>query len=807
MADESNSLEGKTILFVGSGNKKKKFTLKVAKDLGLNVVLINKNLSWQRKYVNKFIQADTYNHDEVLSKVDNFIKNENVDGAITFWEDDVPLWAKICDNFNFVGIDYKTAEKARDKYQMRKCFKENNLPCPKFFLIKNKNDLKKAIEEINFPAVIKPCWGSDSEFVIKVENEEKAEYAFDYVQKSATPKFNPIFHYNQGNFLYEEYMEGYEVNVESLTQNSLTRIISISDKMLMKEPYFIEQGDYIPTRYENEMRKKISDLVIETHKAIGIKNAVSHTEVKITKEGPKVVEIAARMGGDYLYDWVKTVYGIDLVEEALKIALGIPIDLKINSQPSCYLVGKYFIPDYSGIISGIRGLKDLKGFEGIHKIYFSKKIGDPILVPPEGFQNIGWIVTKGDSHLEAEKNLNFILSNIEITVSRFRPDSSIGQTVRRNPFSPAILSRNRILRGAKIERIRLLKEKEIKNLHVGVLCNIYKNNGANNLVEQDLTSVGMNIKNALESKGHKVTFFDMNEYPLPFEKIQKSGVDIVFNVCERINDSSLLEPHSASLLDMLQIPYTGSSPQTLSICIDKIRVKKLLSYHGIPTAKWDYLYSIEDEIREDLEYPLIVKPANTDNSIGITNDSVVRNKEELMRQLKKVILEERRPALIEEYIDGDEFDVSILGNEDNLKVLPISRSIFDDLPNGYWHIYPFEAKWYEEHEVYDKIKSERPAKISKNLSSLLTELAIDTYNILDCYDYGRVEFRVDKEGNPYVLELNPNPSINVGDCVPACAELIGMSYADFIEEILLNAVKRYKDKPPYYHLMTSKANI
>jgi D-alanine-D-alanine ligase len=173
-----------------------------------------------------------------------------------------------------------------------------------------------------------------------------------------------------------------------------------------------------------------------------------------------------------------------------------------------------------------------------------------------------------------------------------------------------------------------------------------------------------------------------------------------------------------------------------------------------------------------------------------------------MRQLKKVVVDEGRPALIEEYIEGDEYDVSIVGNEDDLTVLPLSRSMFEDMPPGYWHIYPFDAKWKDE-SVYNAIKVERPAKIPKKLASLITEIAIDTYNILDAHDYSRIELRVDSDGNPYVIELNPNPSINDGDCVPAQAELIGMDYAAFIEKILWYAIKRYKGKTPYYHLRTS----
>jgi len=340
-------------------------------------------------------------------------------------------------------------------------------------------------------------------------------------------------------------------------------------------------------------------------------------------------------------------------------------------------------------------------------------------------------------------------------------------------------------------------------LHIGIACNLYDESAADQetLVENDLTIIGKDIDKTLRERGYKVSFYDFNDLPKAFNDLKNSDVDLVFNVCERINNSSLLEPHAASIFDTLQIPYTGSNPFTLGLCIDKIRVKKLLSYHKIPTPEWDYVYTLEDNVREDLRYPLIVKPANTDNSIGITNESVVRDKEELRRQLEKVIKEIGRPALIEEYIDGDEYDVPIIGmDKDDLRILPLSRSVFDELPQDIWHIYPFEAKYTEE-SVYDKIIVQRPPKnISKKLETLLGEIALDTYKILDCHDYGRIEIRVDKNNNPYVLELNPNPSLDNGGFFAESAEMIGMDYGDFLEEIIRLAIKRYKDNPPYYHL-------
>jgi D-alanine-D-alanine ligase len=396
------------------------------------------------------------------------------------------------------------------------------------------------------------------------------------------------------------------------------------------------------------------------------------------------------------------------------------------------------------------------------------------------------------------------MKDIKYEIAKFAPESSIGKTSRKNSFSQAALNANLFVRAAKIEKIRRITAAQQRKLHIGIACNIYED--TENLVGLELMDVGRNIEKNLQELGYKTSFFDFNDVGKVYNDLKNSDVDLVFNVCERINDSSLLEPHAASLLDVLQIPYTGSNPSTLSLCIDKIRVKKLLSFHNIPTPRWDYVYSMEDEIDQDLRYPLIVKPSNTDNSIGITNESVVTNPEDLHKQLKNVIVDLGCPALIEEYIEGDEYDVSILGSEeDDLKVLPLSRSIFKDMPEGQWHIYTHDIKFAPDITPEKAgIIVQRPAKnISKKLETLLSEIALDTYNILDCHDYGRIEIRVDKDDNPYVLELNPNPSINKGNCVPEVAKLTGLDYGNFLEEIIYLAIKRYKNRPPYYHLQTN----
>lgn len=800
------NLSGKhTILLVNTGSPKKRFIIQKLKEMGLFIIVLNKEKNWAQSYVDSWILADTTNHRESLTAVEKFITSNpqtKIEGAMTFWEDDVLLTSKIIDRFNFVGIPYHIAKQVRNKFLFRKFCKENNIPTPQHMLVKSMDDLHFVRKNFHFPLVIKPAFGSASAFVVQVKDKEDLDEMYQFIKNNISANTESALTDGLDIFV-EEYIDGDEVDLDLMIQNGKIKFYAISDNFnKAKDIFFMDSGQSIPSSLPEENQDALLDMAEETLEKLGIQNGCIHFEAKSTKRGPFPIEINLRMGGDYIYSYIKDAWNVDLIEMSVNIALGQYIKTIKLKNPRKHIIGWDLYPNDSGILVQLDISEKLKKKKYLEELHIYKKIGEAILIQPDGSDYLGWLTVSGENPIDAQDNLRDALDYIDYKVVKFDPASSIGKTSRKHPRSYASLQQDTIIRAIKIENIRRISTKNLRKLHIGIACNIF--DGEQGDVEADLMSVGKNIEKTLVDRGYKVSFFDFNNLPKVFNELRTSDVDMVFNVCERINNSSLLEPHAASILDTLQIPYTGSNPFTLSLCIDKIRVKKLLAYHDIPTPRWDYAYTMDDDIDEELKYPLIIKPGNTDNSIGITNDSVVVNKRELKKQLEKIILKLGRPALIEEYIEGDEYDVSIMGSDEtDLRILPLSRSMFDKMPKGYWHIYPFEAKW-KDSSVYNKIVTQRPPKnISKRLESLISEISLDTYNILDCHDYGRVEVRVDKNDNPYVLELNPNPSININDCVPYVAELTGLDYGDFLEEIISMAVKRYKNKPPYYHLQTN----
>lgn len=803
----NNSLTGKTILVVHTGFEHKRFIFSKLKKLGLTVVVAHKEKTNIDNYVDHWIITDLNDQKTTLRNVNSFLKKNpevKIDGIVTFWEESTLITAKIAEKLNLIGIPYEIVFKTRNKFQFREFCHQNGIKAPKHQILIKRQDLNKAINKLSFPVVVKPVYGSSSAFVVKVDEKKDLINIASYVKNNMETHPDSA-EWEDLSVMAEEYIDGDEVDIDILVQNGKIKFFSISDNYQTNEPFFVEIGQAIPSSLPVRDQKELIEMAEEVLEKLGILNGVIHFEAKMSSIGPVPIEVNVRMGGDEVYSFVKTAWGVDLVENAVKIALGEYIKINKPESPKKYLNGDYFLAEHSGVLSQLYIDQSIKKMKFLGELHFEKKTGDVCLTPPEGYEYMGWVTCWGKSLKEAEKHLEQVKAKVSYKIARFHTSSSIGKTERKNRFSVALLNKKIILNQAKIKKIRNIELKNLRNLHIGVACNTYEGEKGASSVELELSSVGNLIKKTLNERGYQVSFFDFNNLAKVFSDLKKSKVDLVFNVCERINNSSLLEPHAAAVFDMLQIPYTGSNPFTLGLCIDKIRVKKLLNFHNIPTAKWDYAYTLDDDIDDSLKYPLIVKPGNTDNSIGIDNDSVVCNKGELNKQIKKVIKEIGGPALVEEYLSGDEYDVSIMGDEeDELRVLPLSRSIFKNMKKGQWHIYTHDDKFGDSKPEDRGIVVQKPPKgVSKKILSLISEMALDTYNILDCHDYGRAEVKLDSDNNPYILELNPNPSINIDDCIPKVAKIAGMDYGQFLEEIIKMTIRRYKNKPPYYHLQSN----
>ncbi|MDP2858650.1 MAG: ATP-grasp domain-containing protein [Bacillota bacterium] len=301
--------------------------------------------------------------------------------------------------------------------------------------------------------------------------------------------------------------------------------------------------------------------------------------------------------------------------------------------------------------------------------------------------------------------------------------------------------------------------------------------------ELDGESTVIAIADALRWGGHEVVFVEGNEDA--YEHLRHSGVDIVFNICEGVRGESR-ESHVPAMCEMLGIPYAGSKVLALALSLDKPAAKKVFVYHGIPTPKFKVFGPYDRVNASGLQFPLFAKPAHEGSSMGVSPNSLVTNKFELEQQVRYITKFYRQEALVEEFIDGREFTVGILGNEDP-HVFPVMEITFKHCPAEHRNIYSrqYKAEWDDE-SYYPC-----PAEISDEETRLLKDTAVQAYHALDCLDVGRVDFRM-KDGIPYVLEINPLPGLTPGfSDLPRIANAGGMSYNELVNLILDHALMRY----------------
>ncbi|MDI6605976.1 MAG: ATP-grasp domain-containing protein [Candidatus Omnitrophota bacterium] len=290
------------------------------------------------------------------------------------------------------------------------------------------------------------------------------------------------------------------------------------------------------------------------------------------------------------------------------------------------------------------------------------------------------------------------------------------------------------------------------------------------------------IARAVETQGFEVVRIGNAANLL--EKLDNLDVDIVFNLSEGVYGRNR-ESQVPILLEMKGIPFVGADALTLGMTLDKIMAKKVFMAEGIPTPKFFEIRSMEELLDTDhCRFPMIVKPRFEGSSKGLSEDSRVKNKEELVKQVELILYTYKQPALVEEFIRGQEFTVAIVGN-DLPEVMPIVQIKIDG-----------ELQLNEKFYTFARIASDKleyvcPAPISKGLSGKIRELSLKTYQAVDCRDFGRVDFRVDNKGDPYVLEINPLPSLSTEDVFMLIAKTMGITYEEMIGRILKSAFKRY----------------
>jgi D-alanine-D-alanine ligase len=308
--------------------------------------------------------------------------------------------------------------------------------------------------------------------------------------------------------------------------------------------------------------------------------------------------------------------------------------------------------------------------------------------------------------------------------------------------------------------------------------------------EWDTMATVTAVRDAIAER-YEVLMIEADEHA--YNKLFKHRPAFAFNMSEGLHGVSR-EAQIPAMLEMLKIPYLGSDPLTLSVCLDKARAKEILSYHGIRTAPFTLIRSIEEFDDARVRFPAMVKPLHEGSSKGIYNSCVVRSTQELETEVRMVLSTYRQPAIIEEFLPGREFTVALLGNGDDVEVLPIVEIKFDALPSGVNPIYSYEAKWIWDTSDKPLEIFTCPAALDHDLQSKIENICREAFRILNCRDWSRIDVRLNADGQPNIIEINPLPGIlpkpEDNSCFPKAARAAGISYSTLINRVLDIAMRR-----------------
>ena len=300
------------------------------------------------------------------------------------------------------------------------------------------------------------------------------------------------------------------------------------------------------------------------------------------------------------------------------------------------------------------------------------------------------------------------------------------------------------------------------------------------------------VESALARLGKVVRLEATEDFP---ERLRQTRPDIVFNIAEGFRGVNR-EAHVPAICEFFGIPYSGSDPFTLTLCLDKAKTKETLAFHGIPTPRFAVVEKLADiEPRTTgLKLPLFVKPLHEGSSKGITDNNLCWDRKQLRSQTDFLLRNYDQPVLVEEYLPGKEFTCAVLGNGDEATVLPIVGMNFESLPKGALPIYSFDAKF-----VWDRPEKpleifQCPARITKELQASIERVTLDAFRVLGCRDWARIDVRLDAAGHPNVLEVNPLPGILPdpadNSCLPKAARAAGIGYDELIQGCLKYAAAR-----------------
>lgn len=384
--------------------------IKTAKRMGLEVIAVDMNpraMGFDVEGIRK----------EVISTVDTerileLAKRIQIDGVMTL-ASDMPIRsiAAVSKEMGLVGVTEDTALKATNKVKMRDALAENNVPVPMYFRVSDRGEFLTAVGKIRdagFRCIVKPADNSGSRGVDLIENygREALARAYEYSKEYS----------RSGDLIVEEFMEGAEVSVETISENGICHVVQITDKLTTGAPYFVEMGHSEPSILPKKVQEQIRQVAIAANRAIGIENGPSHTEIKVMKNGPKIVELGARLGGDNITTHlVPLSTGVDMVECCIRIALGEKPDLKAKFSKGSAI---RYIKAPRGKIKRFEGVEKAQSLNGVKQISILHGVDEYSREIKCSTDRIGFVIAQADTPETVVQICEDALKYIEVKVDQ-----------------------------------------------------------------------------------------------------------------------------------------------------------------------------------------------------------------------------------------------------------------------------------------------------------------------------------------------------------------------------------------------------
>ena len=400
----------KTIWIIGGGVEAIP-GIRLAKKLGLNVVVSDNNPNAPGlKFADNSVIASTYDIEGTVDAACKYHQNVNpVDGVICI-ATDVPLTvASVAEKLSLPGITTETARKCSDKFLMKETLLAEGIPIPWFSLVKSVSELCSIISERGLPLVIKPVDSRGARGVIRITKSIDLEWAFEYAKS-----FSPT-----SRVMVEEFLEGQQYSTESVIMDEKNITLGFSERNyeFLEElsPYIIENGGQQPAKIDKKELDSIVNLVEKSSQILGISNATSKGDVVMSKEGPKIIEIAPRLSGGYFSsDQIPLVTGINIIEIAIRLSLGEKINknkLLFSHQKAVAI--RYFFPK-PGKITSISNIDSFKNESWVHKLNLFFGVGDVLEKVTDHTKRCGFVITSGNTRDEAVERARTVVENVQI---------------------------------------------------------------------------------------------------------------------------------------------------------------------------------------------------------------------------------------------------------------------------------------------------------------------------------------------------------------------------------------------------------